>query len=114
MLEHITKKEGQVYVQCWHGTPLKKLRCDIEVSGSALNTAQEIKKRNDIDAKRFDFFISPSKFCTEKFTSAFNLKKLGKENILIEKGYPRNDFLFNYTEKYVSNFSFKLDTYFSV
>ena len=97
--EGIKKKENQVYVQCWHGTPLKRLRCDIEVDGSVLNTIEEIRKRNDIDAKRFDYFISPSKFCTEKFTSAFNLKNLGLEDIIIEKGYPRNDSLFHYTDK---------------
>lgn len=97
--EAITKKDNQVYVQCWHGTPLKRLRCDIEVDGSVLNTVEEIRKRNDIDAKRFDYFISPSKFCTEKFTSAFNLKNLGLEDIIIEEGYPRNDSLFHYTEK---------------
>lgn len=108
MLEHITKKAGQVYVQCWHGTPLKKLRCDIEVSGAVLNTVKEIKRRNDIDAARFDYFISPSEFCTKAFTSAFNLKALGKENILIEKGYPRNDFLFNYTQEYVDNLKEKM------
>ena len=83
MEESLTKKKGQVYVQCWHGTPIKKLRCDIEVDGSVLNTIKEIRKRNDIDAKRFDYFISPSKYCTEKFISAFNLKKLNKENIII-------------------------------
>ncbi len=97
--EGIMKKENQVYVQCWHGTPLKRLRCDIEVDGSVLNTVEEIKKRNDRDAKRFDYFISPSKFCTEKFTSAFNLKNLGLENIIIEEGYPRNDALFHYTKE---------------
>lgn len=92
----IKKKENQIYLQCWHGTPLKKLRYDIEVKGSVLNTIEEIRKRNDLDAIKFDYFISPSKFCTEKFTSAFNLEKLGKKNIIIEKGYPRNDYLFNY------------------
>ena len=97
--ESITKKPGQIYVQCWHGTPLKRLRCDIKVNGSALNTVDEIKKRNDIDAKRFDYFISPSKFASEKFISAFNLKKLNKESIIIEKGYPRNDSLFNRNKK---------------
>ena len=24
MAEHVKKKEGQIYVQCWHGTPLKR------------------------------------------------------------------------------------------
>ena len=92
----IKKKKDQIYVQCWHGTPLKKLRYDITVDGSVLNTVKEIRKRNDLDAVKFDYFISPSKFCTEKFTSAFNLKTLGKENIIIEKGYPRNDYLFRF------------------
>ena len=95
----IKKKKNQIYLQCWHGTPLKKLRYDIEVKGSVLNTINEIRKRNDLDAVKFDYFISPSKFCTEKFTSAFNFKKLGKENIIIEKGYPRNDYLFNYKKE---------------
>jgi CDP-glycerol glycerophosphotransferase len=91
----VKKKKNQVYVQCWHGTPLKKLRYDIE-KDNVLNSISEVRKRNDLDALKFDYFISPSKFCTEKFTSAFNLKKLNNENIFIEKGYPRNDYLFNY------------------
>ena len=104
----IKKKKNQIYLQCWHGTPLKKLRYDIEVKGSVLNTINEIRKRNDLDAVKFDYFISPSKFCTEKFTSAFNLKKLGKENIIIEKGYPRNDYLFNYKKEDVAKIKKKL------
>ncbi len=106
--EGITKKKNQVYVQCWHGTPLKRLRYDIVVNGASLNSVEEIRKRNDIDAKKFDYFISPSKYCTEKFTSAFNLKALGKENIIIEEGYPRNDFLFNKTKKDIDAIKKKL------
>ncbi len=98
MGEHIKKKKDQIYVQCWHGTPLKKLRNDIEVTGAVLNTVKEIRKRNDRDSSRFDYFLSPSKYATEKFISAFNLKNLGKENIIIEEGYPRNELLFTYTE----------------
>ena len=105
----IKKKKNQIYVQCWHGTPLKKLRYDIEVEGSVLNTIEEIRKRNDLDAIKFDYFISPSKYCTEKFTSAFNLIKLGKENILIEQGYPRNDYLLTYQKKDVSRIKKELN-----
>lgn len=106
--EHITPKKDQVFVQCWHGTPLKRLRYDIEFDG-LLNSVREIRKRNDRDARRFDYFISPSKFCTEKFKSAFNLVKLGKENILIETGYPRNDFLFTFNETDVNRVKDELD-----
>ena len=58
-----------------------------------------MKKRYKIEAEKFTYFLSPSKFASEKFISAWNLKEIGKENIIIEEGYPRNDFLFNYTEK---------------
>lgn len=92
----IRKKKEQIYVQCWHGTPLKKLRYDIEIDGKTMNSKDEIRKRNDLDTKKIDYFISPSSYCSEKFTSAFNLKNLNKENILIEQGYPRNDYLINY------------------
>ena len=98
--ESITPKKNQIFVQCWHGTPLKKLRCDIKYDG-ILNDTKELKMRNDIDAKRFTYFISPSKFCTEKFTSSFNLKELKKQDIIIEEGYPRNVLLFDYTNEKV-------------
>jgi CDP-glycerol glycerophosphotransferase len=49
------------------------------------------------------YLLSPSKFCTERFISAFNLKYLQKEKIIIEKGYPRNDFLFAYTQSDIEN-----------
>ena len=95
----IQPREDQIYVQCWHGTPLKKLGMDIESeSGNALYTINEIKKRYCHSGKRFTYMISPSKFVTEKYISAFNLKELNKEDIIVEKGYPRNDFLSNYQE----------------
>ena len=106
--EGIIKKKKQIYIQCWHGTPLKRLRCDIEATGATMNTLDEIKKRNDIDAKRFDYFISPSKFASEKFISAFNLKALNKESIIVEQGYPRNDSLFNRSKKDIEEIKKKL------
>ena len=106
--ETITPKSNQIFLQCWHGTPLKRLRHDIEHDG-VFNDVKEIRKRNDLDTKRFTYFISPSKFCTEKFTSAFNLKNLNKENIIIEEGYPRNDFLFKYTKEDVKELKKELN-----
>ena len=108
MDESISKKKNQIYLQCWHGTPLKRLRYDIEVNGSVLNTIKEIRKRNDTDASKFDYFISPSKYCTEKFISAFNLKALGKKNVIIEEGYPRNDSLFNKNKKDIDKIKEKI------
>lgn len=100
----IVKKQGQVFIQTWHGTPLKRLRCDIEAEkGNVNNTLEEIRFKNDVDVVRYDYFISPSEYATDKFASAFNLKKLGKENILIETGYPRNDLMFNFDESYADS-----------
>ena len=105
----ISKKPGQVFLQTWHGTPLKKLRCDIEIeSGNALNSLAEINQKNDLDVVRYDYFISPSRYASEKFTSSFNLEKLGKKDIIIETGYPRNDLLFNFDEEYAKSIKKKL------
>lgn len=101
-------KKNQIFVQCWHGTPLKRLGCDLEHFDNVLNTIDGIKKRYRIEASKFTYFISPSKFASEKFISAWNLKEIGKENIIVEEGYPRNDFLFNYKEKDVQQIRKKL------
>ena len=107
--EAIYKKRNQVYVQCWHGTPLKKLGYDIQVEGkNALNTNRNIREKYRSDAKRYSFMLSSSEFCTEKFTTAFNLKAYGKECVIIEEGFPRNDILLNYEEKDVKKIRCRL------
>ena len=101
--DYIIPKEDQVYVQFWHGTPLKRLGFDIEVKGkNALNTIKEWTQKYEYDARRYTYMVSPSKFTTEKYISAFNLKAIGKDKCILETGYPRNDALFKYDEKYVN------------
>ncbi len=96
---YINVREDQVFVQCWHGTPLKRLGFDIEVKGeNAKMNNDTLKQKYLEDAKKFKYLISPSKACSEKLSSAFNLKSLNKENCIIEQGYPRNDYLINYKE----------------
>lgn len=97
--DQLYPKKNQVFLQCWHGTPLKRLGCDLIHFDNTLNTIKEMKKRYKVEAEKFDYFISPSKYASDKFISAWNLKEIGKESIIIEQGYPRNDFLFNYTDK---------------
>ena len=99
--DFIKPKKKQVFLQCWHGTPLKRLGCDLKHYDNSLNSPKDMKKRYKIEAEKFSYFISPSRYCTEKFTSAWNLKEIGKENVLIETGYPRNDFLLNFTQENV-------------
>lgn len=99
--DFITPKSEQRYIQCWHGTPFKKIGCDIDAAGNATSTVEEIYAEYTNEAKKISRFVSPSPFCTEKLISAFNLRKLGKENDIIEKGYPRNDALFTFDDEKV-------------
>lgn len=98
-LDHWKPRRNQIYVQCWHGTPLKRLGYDITNSDNAMNSISEIREKYRNDAERFNYMISPCDFVTEKFTSAWNLRKFGKEDAVLEVGYPRNDFLTNYSEQ---------------
>ena len=106
--DYIYPKKEQVYVQCWHGTPLKRLGCDLQKTENALNTLNEDKKKWHREAQKVDFVISPSKFTTEKLSSALDLKSVNKEDCMIEQGYPRNDFLYNYTEDDVKRIKEKI------
>lgn len=98
-LDHWVPHADQVYVQCWHGTPLKRLGYDITNSDNAMNSVAEIRDKYRIDTKRFDYLISSCPFVTEKFSSAWNLKEFGKADAILEIGYPRNDFLSRYTQE---------------
>ena len=94
---HRFPRRGQVFVQTWHGTPLKRLGFDIEKTNNENYTLKEQNKQYLTDAKKLTYLLSPSAFASEKFISAFALERLGKTDIILELGYPRNDFLFNYT-----------------
>ncbi len=109
MPKYIIKKEGQVYIQTWHGTPLKRLAHDIQLSEEATFyrskvTRDEMVKSYDIDVAKYDYLLSPNRFSTEKFESCF---RVNKERI-IETGYPRNDFLANLTSIQIDEIKDKL------
>lgn len=95
--KYVLKKPSQIYLQTWHGTPLKKLAHDIVVpegttfyrSGMSI---EEMRSTYDDDVSKYNYMISPSAFTTEVFQSAFKIER----QRLIETGYPRNDILSNY------------------
>jgi len=101
---HMDPRAGQVYVQTWHGTPLKRLGCDITdgASGNVLFSAREIHRRYTREGDRLTYLLSPSPFATEKFASAFGLAASGRTSAIIEEGYPRNDSLSMFTDSDVS------------
>ena len=97
--KYVLKKPNQIYLQTWHGTPLKKLAHDIEVpEGTTFYrsemTVEQMRSTYDNDVSKYNYMISPSAFTTEVFQSAFKIDRAR----LIETGYPRNDILSNYKE----------------
>ncbi|MCY1053052.1 CDP-glycerol glycerophosphotransferase family protein [Mammaliicoccus sciuri] len=94
----IEKKDNQLYIQTWHGTPLKKLANDQTVISIPDVTLEEYLYGFNKETSRWDFLISPSETATERFKSAFNLK----EEQMLTLGYPRNDDLVQLNdEKYI-------------
>lgn len=98
MPEYLKKKKNQIYLQTWHGTPLKRLAHDIDIGPSSTFYRSQVSKDQmtksyDIDRKKYDYFLSPGAYATEKFISSFQLTP----NQILEVGYPRNDFLTNVT-----------------
>jgi CDP-glycerol glycerophosphotransferase len=91
VFEYVWPSNEQVYLQCWHGTPLKRLGFDILESDNAMNSQMEILNKYINDAKKITWLLSPSAFASEKFASAWNLAKYGKMDRILEVGYPRND-----------------------
>lgn len=92
--EYVTPKPDQVYVQCWHGTPLKRLGYDVAPeAGGALNTANELAYRFGLDSRKWTYLLSPSPYASEHLADAFGLVASRRESVVLELGYPRNDFL---------------------
>jgi CDP-glycerol glycerophosphotransferase len=79
---YFRKAPGQVYLQTWHGTPLKRLGRDIAQN----NLTKSYLDTMDREAKAWDYLISPNAFCTDVFPSCF-----GYSGKILETGYPRND-----------------------
>ncbi|BFO16455.1 hypothetical protein SHKM778_28430 [Streptomyces sp. KM77-8] len=79
------KRDGQVVVQTWHGTPLKKIGHDIE---SIHFADQRYLERVEKEVENWDMLVSPNSFSTPILQRAF-----GFPGEMVESGYPRNDIL---------------------
>ena len=80
------RREGQVVVQTWHGTPLKRIGFDIENLQFADKTYFE---NLAAEAGGWTHLVSPNRFSTPILRRAF--RYAGE---MLEIGYPRNDILF--------------------
>ncbi|MCD0453179.1 CDP-glycerol glycerophosphotransferase family protein [Actinocorallia sp. API 0066] len=84
--EWFRKRDGQIYLQTWHGNPLVGLGFDPgEPRGFAEAAGQE---RIAADAAQWDLLVSPNAYSTQILRRAF-----GYEGPVVESGYPRNDVL---------------------
>lgn len=80
-------KENQIYINLWHGTPLKHMGRDIKED--PLNTKNIT--RNFIQS---DYMVMPNTYTTDVFKNAYYLEGIYQGNI-IEEGYPRIDLTIN-------------------
>lgn len=89
------KKQGQTWIQLWHGTPFKKMLFDSNESTMlSLNKGHKVKMKNDIS--RWDYLIADSEKAKQKFNTSFDIPK----QKIITTGYPRNEWLIkNYNNK---------------
>lgn len=88
----IMKKEGQVWTNTWHGTPLKHLEFDVENQRHALGgTARELM--------RTDFLAVPSQYLVDKLVGSARANQLCRSTEALFSGYPRNQVFFQRTEQ---------------
>ena len=91
MPTYLKKRKGTVYIQTWHGTPLKKLALDLEqIIMEGEKGLTEYKKKFALNVDTWDYLISQNSYSTGIFRRAFGFKKE-----VLEIGYPRNDILIN-------------------
>ncbi|MEV5569345.1 bifunctional glycosyltransferase family 2 protein/CDP-glycerol:glycerophosphate glycerophosphotransferase [Spirillospora sp. NPDC052269] len=84
-LPWFVKREGQTYLQTWHGTPLKRLAHDLRDMPYKRTETLDWMVR---EVPRWDVLISPNPFTTPIMRRAFRY-----DGEILETGYPRNDVL---------------------
>ena len=88
---HTRKRNGQIYIQTWHGGgPLKKIEFDAE---GLSDTYLDLCERN---SEMEDLLISPSEFNSSLYRRAFHY-----QGEILECGYPRNDLFWESRERQV-------------
>lgn len=90
LADYLIKRPEVLYLQTWHGTPLKKLALDMDKlymsENKALATYHEEFRRN---TTTWDGLISQNHYSSEIFRRCFAFDKA-----MLEIGYPRNDIMF--------------------
>jgi CDP-glycerol glycerophosphotransferase len=82
--DDIQKPEGTIYLQTWHGTPLKRLGLDIEVEGTEADARESFLN----EARNWDYLLAQNTYSSDIFKRSFNISCP-----VLDEGYPANDFL---------------------
>src|SRR5690606_17324467 len=99
----LPKSKDTLYIQTWHGTPLKRLAADMHEVHMPGTNSKTYKDNFLKEASKWDYLVSPNEYSTEIFRRAFDFQKE-----VIESGYPRNDYILNYNnEKYIKDLKTK-------
>ena len=78
------KQPGTLYLQTWHGTPLKRIGFDNDRWKENPRGLDHMAR----DFAKWDYLVSQNPFSTEIFRRAFRF-----DGEILETGYPRNDIL---------------------
>ncbi|MCZ2403449.1 CDP-glycerol:glycerophosphate glycerophosphotransferase [Paenarthrobacter sp. Z7-10] len=81
---YFRKKEGQTYIQTWHGTPLKKLGNDVAKTSFSLSYWNLMAR----EASFWDALLAQNDYAAEVLAKCF-----GFDGKVVAEGYPRNDSL---------------------
>lgn len=81
---YFRKRDGQVYIQTWHGTPLKKLGNDVARTNFSLSYWNLMWR----EAEYWDALLAQNQYAAEVLSKCFGFK-----GAVVAKGYPRNDSL---------------------
>ena len=81
------KRPGVVFLETWHGTPLKKLAFDMDDITSASQNHKTLFYKH---GREWNYLISANRFSTDVFERAFVYDR----DKILEYGYPRNDILY--------------------
>lgn len=81
------KRRGVVFLETWHGTPLKKLAFDMDDITSASQNHKTLFYQH---GREWNYLVSANPFSTDVFERAFVFNR----DKILEYGYPRNDILY--------------------
>ncbi|WP_247826370.1 bifunctional glycosyltransferase/CDP-glycerol:glycerophosphate glycerophosphotransferase [Arthrobacter antioxidans] len=81
---YFRKREGQTYIQTWHGTPLKKLGNDVARTNFSLSYWNLMHR----EAGYWDALLAQNPYAADVLATCF-----GFTGPVITEGYPRNDSL---------------------